>query len=207
MVKGNQNSPRRDERSTFWVHFAISAAILLIIGFIGLQIKNRYEQINHLTLANFNSIELSSTEGDSLGDVTALFGRKPANVAETNKKGVSTQLAGWKKVAKEGEYSRVFVYFNQGHAVSKSIKGLKRDETKRITRRDFDALQPGMKKTDVVRLIGTPNAYTYNERFYGISSEQWTYTSQTNLKGKTTVVLTISFKNGRLAAKTQSDLH
>ncbi len=189
----------------FWAHFIITVIILVIVAIGGFFIKQQYDQKNHLTQDNFNSVELSQTDGDSLDDVTDLFGRKPSSVSKTQEKGIVTQLAAWKTVAHASENSHVYIYFDDGHAVSKAIKGLKRDRVKKVSHREFGTLTLGMHKADVARRIGTPNDYTFDERYYGINSEQWTYTSN-DLKGKRSVVITLLFKNGALADKTQTRL-
>lgn len=188
----------------FWPRFIIAGLIIIVLILGGVLIKQRYDSKNHLTQSNFNSIELSHSEGDSLRDVSELFSEEPS-VTKTQKKGVVTEVALWKNVADASQNSQIIIYFDDGHAVSKTIKGLKRDRAKKITRKDFDSLDPGMKKGDVARQIGTPNDYTFDERYYGISNEQWTYTGL-DAQGKRVGVMTLSFKDGKLAAKTQNNL-
>ena len=85
-------------------------------------IKQQYESKNHLTQSNFNSIELSPSEGDSLDDVTELFGKDPSAVTKVQK-GVVTQVAARQNVVDASQDSKIFIYFDDGHAVSKTIKG------------------------------------------------------------------------------------
>ena len=199
------NSIQNNKPTSFWQHTLVTLLVVIVVIFGGVFIKQQYESKNHLTQSNFNSIELSQSEGDSLDDVTELFGKDPSAVTKVQKKGVVTQVAAWQNVVDASQDSKIFIYFDDGHAVSKTIKGLKRDRTTKITRKDFDELKPGMKKGDVARKIGTPNDYTYDERFYGVSSEQWTYTG-IDENGKSVGVMTLSFRNGNLAGKTQNNL-
>ncbi|HIZ96129.1 MAG TPA: DUF3862 domain-containing protein [Candidatus Ligilactobacillus excrementavium] len=199
------NSIQNNKPTSFWQHTLVTLLVVIVVIFGGVFIKQQYESKNHLTQSNFNSIELSQSEGDSLDDVTELFGKDPSAVTKVQKKGVVTQVAAWQNVVDASQDSKIFIYFDDGHAVSKTIKGLKRDRTTKITRKDFDELKSGMKKGDVARKIGTPNDYTYDERFYGVSSEQWTYTG-IDENGKSVGVMTLSFRNGNLAGKTQNNL-
>ena len=199
------NSIKNNKPTSFWQHTLVTLLVVIVVIFGGVFIKQQYESKNHLTQSNFNSIELSQSEGDSLDDVTELFGKDPSAVTKVQKKGVVTQVAAWQNVVDASQDSKIFIYFDDGHAVSKTIKGLKRDRTTKITRKDFDELKSGMKKGDVARKIGTPNDYTYDERFYGVSSEQWTYTG-IDENGKSVGVMTLSFRNGNLAGKTQNNL-
>ncbi|MBN7274668.1 DUF3862 domain-containing protein [Ligilactobacillus pobuzihii] len=199
------NSIQNNKPTSFWQHTVVTLLVVIVVIFGGVFIKQQYESKNHLTQSNFNSIELSQSEGDSLDDVTELFGKDPSAVTKVQKKGVVTQVAAWQNVVDASQDSKIFIYFDDGHAVSKTIKGLKRDRTTKITRKDFDELKSGMKKGDVARKIGTPNDYTYDERFYGVSSEQWTYTG-IDENGKSVGVMTLSFRNGNLAGKTQNNL-
>ena len=199
------NSIQNNKPTSFWQHTLVTLLVVIVVIFGGVFIKQQYESKNHLTQSNFNSIELSQSEGDSLDDVTELFGKDPSAVTKVQKKGVVTQVAAWQNVVDASQDSKIFIYFDDGHAVSKTIKGLKRDRTTKITRKDFDELKSGMKQGDVARKIGTPNDYTYDERFYGVSSEQWTYTG-IDENGKSVGVMTLSFRNGNLAGKTQNNL-
>lgn len=194
-----------NKETSVWLHLIIAGLALLVLILGGILIKQQYDSKNHLTLANFNSIELSQSDGDSLQDVKELFSEKPASVTKVQKKGIVTEVALWKNVADTSQNSQVIIYFDDGHAVSKTIKGLKRDRTTKITRKDFDSLALGMKKGDVARKIGTPNDYTFDERYYGVSNEQWTYTGLDANK-KRVGVMTLSFKDGRLAGKAQNNL-
>lgn len=205
MTEKDNSTQNNNKPTSFWQHAVVTLLVVIVVIFGGVFIKQQYESKNHLTQSNFNSIELSQSEGDSLDDVTELFGKDPSAVTKVQKKGVVTQVAAWQNVVDASQDSKIFIYFDDGHAVSKTIKGLKRDRTTKITRKDFDELKSGMKKGDVARKIGTPNDYTYDERFYGVSSEQWTYTG-IDENGKSVGVMTLSFRNGNLAGKTQNNL-
>ena len=205
MTEKDNSTQNNNKLTSFWQHTLVTLLVVIVVIFGGVFIKQQYESKNHLTQSNFNSIELSQSEGDSLDDVTELFGKDPSAVTKVQKKGVVTQVAAWQNVVDASQDSKIFIYFDDGHAVSKTIKGLKRDRTTKITRKDFDELKSGMKKGDVARKIGTPNDYTYDERFYGVSSEQWTYTG-IDENGKSVGVMTLSFRNGNLAGKTQNNL-
>ncbi|GKS82065.1 hypothetical protein LPAF129_17510 [Ligilactobacillus pabuli] len=205
MTEKRQNTPQPTSQPSLWPH-AVSAVLLLIVVILaGVLLRQNYQAKSHLTQANFNSIELSRFEGDSLQDVSELFGSRPKKVTQTQKKGVKTQVAVWQQVANSPAESRIYVFFDDGHAVSKTIQGLKRGRTKTITRQNFMNLKLGTKKGDIARKLGTPNDYTFNERLPGLNNEQWTYTAA-ETKGEPAGVLTLSFRNGRLAAKTQNNL-
>lgn len=205
MSEKDHLTQNENKTTNFWLHLIIAGLALLVLILGGILIKQQYDSKNHLTQANFNSIELSQSDGDSLQDVKELFSEEPASVTKVQKKGIVTEVALWKNVADTSQNSQVIIYFDDGHAVSKTIKGLKRDRTTKITRKDFDSLALGMKKGDVARKIGTPNDYTFDERYYGVSNEQWTYTGLDANK-KRVGVMTLSFKDGRLAGKAQNNL-
>lgn len=205
MAEKSRNSLKNTPKLKKWAQLVIAALLLVVLILGGLLFKQYYEAQSHLTQANFNSIELSHSEGDSLTDVTELFSAKPTTVTQTDKKGVTTQVAVWKDVVDAQKNSRIYVYFDDGHAVTKTIKGLKRDRKHIISRHDFNRLKVGMKKGEVARQIGTPNDYTFNERLPGVSNEQWTYIV-TKTDKQAAGVMTLSFNGGRLTDKAQNNL-
>lgn len=205
MTEKRQTNPQQTNQHNLWLHVFSAILLVVVVILAGVVLRQNYQAKSHLTQANFNSIELSRFEGDSLADVSELFGSRPKKVTQTQKKGVKTQAAVWHQVANGPTDSRIYVFFDDGHAVSKTIKGLKRGRTKTITRQDFMDLKIGTKKGDIARKLGTPNDYTYNERLPGLNNEQWTYTAA-ETDGQPAGVLTLSFRNGRLAAKTQNNL-
>lgn len=136
--------------------------------------------------------------GDTLEALKTKFGA-PASSTTSTTNGVKTDIMGWTNV--DGlAGATMSVSFVSDKAVSKAISKLNADRTKDITLATYNGINAGAKYEDVNKQIGEPNGLT-----------------ETNVAGQTTVVAvylnkditsfaSLSFTNGALTTKTQSNL-
>jgi hypothetical protein len=136
--------------------------------------------------------------GDTLEALKTKFGA-PASSTTSTTNGVKTDIMGWTNV--DGlAGATMSVSFVSDKAVSKAISKLNADRPKDITLATYNGINAGAKYEDVNKQIGEPNGLT-----------------ETNVAGQTTVVAvylnkditsfaSLSFTNGALTTKTQSNL-
>lgn len=136
--------------------------------------------------------------GDTLEALKTKFG-VPASSTTSTTNGVKTDIVGWTNV--DGlAGATMSVSFVSDKAVSKAISKLNADRPKDITLATYNGINAGAKYEDVNKQIGEPNGLT-----------------ETNVAGQTTVVAvylnkditsfaSLSFTNGALTTKTQSNL-
>lgn len=136
--------------------------------------------------------------GDTLEALKTKFGA-PASSTTSTTNGVKTDIVGWTNV--DGlAGATMSVSFVSDKAVSKAISKLNADRPKDITLATYNGINAGAKYEDVNKQIGEPNGLT-----------------ETNVAGQTTVVAvylnkditsfaSLSFTNGALTTKTQSNL-
>lgn len=136
--------------------------------------------------------------GDTLEALKAKFGA-PATSSTTTTNGIKSDVMGWTNI--DGlAGATMSVSFVSDKAVSKAISKLNADRPKDITLATYNGINAGAKYEDVNKQIGEPNGLT-----------------ETNVAGQTTVVAvylnkditsfaSLSFTNGALTTKTQSNL-
>lgn len=190
------------KRVWFWI-----IVVLLIFAGIGTANgggKNTSDSSNKVSYANYKKIKLSGDNGSTKDDVKKLFGKKPQDTSTQEIDGVNTDTQTWSGVKGGDASSNITVGFSNGHAVNKIITGLKVNRKSQITLNDFDSLQTGATKDEVLKEFGKPNGYTHTD-ILGKVSEDWSYTS--NIKGDTGTNFIISFdENGVVNNKTQTSM-
>lgn len=190
------------KRVWFWI-----IVVLLIFAGIGTANgggKNTSDSSNKVSYANYKKIKLSGDNGSTKDDVKKLFGKKPQDTSTQEIDGVNTDTQTWSGVKGGNASSNITVGFSNGHAVNKIITGLKVNRKSQITLNDFDSLQTGATKDEVLKEFGKPNGYTHTD-ILGKVSEDWSYTS--NIKGDTGANFIISFdENGVVNNKTQTSM-
>lgn len=190
------------KRVWFWI-----IVVLLIFAGIGTANgggKNTSDSSNKVSYANYKKIKLSGDNGSTKDDVKKLFGKKPQDTSTQEIDGVNTDTQTWSSVKGGDASSNITVGFSNGHAVNKIITGLKVNRKSQITLNDFDSLQTGATKDEVLKEFGKPNGYTHTD-ILGKVSEDWSYTS--NIKGDTGANFIISFdENGVVNNKTQTSM-
>lgn len=196
------------EKKPFYkrVWFWIVAVLLIFIG-IGAANgggSNSANDNNKVSYSNYKKIKLSGNDGSTKNDVKNLFGKKPEDTSTQEIDGVNTDTQTWSGVKNGDAASNITVGFSNGHAVNKVITGLKVDRKSQITLADYDSLQTGATKDDVLKKFGKPNGYTHTD-ILGKVSEDWSYTSK--IKGDTGANFIISFdENGVVNNKTQTSM-
>ncbi|KRL63769.1 DUF3862 domain-containing protein [Lactobacillus psittaci] len=158
---------------------------------------------NLLSLANFDKINLSSTNGDSKANVRKLFGKKESSTSSSTIENIKTELLTWSNVDNGDIGSNITINFDNDHAVSKSISGLKVKREKKISLSDFEAIQNGQTKDEIKKKFGNPNGYTITN-ISGHTSEMWDYTS--DIKGELGANFNISFTNDQVSGKAQYEM-
>ncbi|MFT8555980.1 DUF3862 domain-containing protein [Liquorilactobacillus hordei] len=153
-----------------------------------------------LTKANFDKITLSDSTGTSEKDVKAMFKKDPSSTDTQTVENVSANMYTWSGIDGGDITSAIVVGFENGHAISKAISGIKVSRTNKITLAQFNAIQNGASKTDIQKQFGDPNGYDLTN-IGGQSSEMWSYTSGVN--GDVGANFNITFTNGTVSGKTQ----
>ena len=180
------------KRVWFWI-------LVIILIFIGVGVagnggSSSKDDNNKVSYANYKKIDLSGDDGSTKEDVQKLFGKKPEDTSTQEIEGVKTDTQTWETVKNGDTGSNITVGFDDGHAVNKVITGLKVDRKSQITLADYDSLQTGATKDDVLKKFGKPNGYTHTD-ILGKVSEDWSYTYK--IKGDTGANFIISFdENG-----------
>lgn len=196
------------EKKPFYkrIWFWIVVIVLVLIGFgtAGSSSSSNEGSNNKVTYANYKDIKLSKNDGSTKEQVKKLFGKKPEDTSTDDLDGVKTDTQTWENVKGASTGSNVTVGFEDGHAVNKIITGLKVKRNSKITLDDYDSLQTGATKQDVLNKFGKPNGYTHTD-ILGEVSEDWSYTS--DIKGDTGANFVISFnQNGTVSNKTQTSM-
>ncbi|MFT8882613.1 MAG: DUF3862 domain-containing protein [Liquorilactobacillus hordei] len=153
-----------------------------------------------LTKDNFDKISLSDSTGTSEKDVKSMFKKDPTSTDTQTVENVSANMYTWSGVDGGDITSAIVVGFENGHAISKAISGLKVSRSSKITLAQFNAIQNGASKTDIQKQFGDPNGYDLTN-IGGQSSEMWSYTSSVN--GDAGANFNITFTNGAVSGKTQ----
>lgn len=161
------------------------------------------KSINGLTKANFDKITVSDSTGTSESDVQSMFGKKPDSTDEQTVQNVTAKMYTWSGVENSDLTSTIVVSFENGHAISKAITGLKVNRSSKITLDQFNNLQNGTSKADVQKQFGKPNGYDYSN-VGGQSDEMWEYTSDVN--GSLGANFNVTFTNGVVSGKTQTSM-
>ncbi len=158
---------------------------------------------NKVSLANFNKINLSSSNGDSKAAIRKLFGKKESSTSSSTVENVKTELLTWDSVNNGSFASNITVNFDNDHAVVKSISGLKVNRSKKIALSDFEAISDGQSQEDIKKKFGEPNGYTITD-LANYKSEVWDYTS--GIKGSVGANFNITFTDGKVSGKSQYDM-
>lgn len=190
------------------VWFWILVVIIVLIGFgsvgskggnnsnsssAGSSSSNSSSKINK---TNFDKIQISESDGTSKEEVEKMFGKKPSTSSSQTIQGLQADECVWTGTALD---STVTVGFSNGHAISKGITGL--PGSKKITSSQYEAIQNGMSKDEVIQKLGKPSGRTYSS-IAGQSAEMLMY----NGKGSLGSNMTITITNGAVSGKAQAGM-
>ncbi|MCP0885883.1 DUF3862 domain-containing protein [Ligilactobacillus sp. WILCCON 0076] len=161
------------------------------------------KETNKINKDNFDKITVSDSTGTSPSDVKEMFGKSPNSTSEQTVENVKAKMYTWSGVANGDITSSIVIGFENDHAISKAISGLKVTRSSKITLSDFDSLENGTSKADVTSKFGDPNGYSYTN-IAGQESEIWEYTS--GVKGDLGANFSVTFDNGVVSGKTQTSM-
>ena len=157
--------------------------------------EKKEEKKDGLSKENFDKINISESDGTSKEDVEAMFGKKPDSTSTSTVMDVQSDMLTWNG----GLFgSSITVGFNNNHAFTKSMNGLK--GTKKVTLADFDQVNNGMNEDDVKAKLGDPTGID-------ITKIMDTTTTVLTFNGKelgSSAVITLT--NGAVSGKTQMSL-
>nr|WP_239458023.1 DUF3862 domain-containing protein [Limosilactobacillus alvi] len=153
-----------------------------------------------VTYANYKKINLSKDNGTTKEEANKLFGKKPSTTSTDELEGVKTDTETW-----DGAIvgSSLTIGFEDGHAVNKVIDGLKVNRKHKITLADYDTIQNGQTKKEILDKFGKPNGYSHTN-ILGKNSETWSYTS--GIKGDSGANFVLTFDDGVVTVKTQTSM-
>jgi len=156
-----------------------------------------------ITKSNFDKINVSESDGDSVDSVKKLFGKDPDDTSEDTIEDVKSEMYTWDNVDNGSLGSNIIVGFSNDHVISKNITGLKVNRGKDITKKDLNSIQNGTSKDDVKNKFGKPNGYDITN-IAGQTDEMWEYTS--GVKGGAGANFNITFTNDVVSGKSQSEM-
>ena len=203
---GNTYVQKKPFYKRFW--FWLLVVIILLIGFgsagnkggndssnssSGSSTSNNSSKINK---ANFDKIQISESNGTSKDEVEKMFGKKPSTSSSQSIQGIQAEECIWTGTALG---STVTVGFSNGHAISKGITGL--PGSKKITSSQYEAIQNGMSKDEVIQKLGKPSGRTYSS-IAGQTAEMLMYDGKGSLGSNMTITIT----NGAVSGKSQAGM-
>lgn len=157
---------------------------------------------NKVNESNFNKIKIGSN-GSTIKQVQALFGKKASQTSEVQVSGTTAKNYTWSGLEGGNTVSSISVAFSNGKAVQKTITGKKVVRSKKISQADFEKVQTGMSKSQVKKLLGEPDTFSYAV-INGQSIDVFSYT--TGVKGDVGANAMFTFNNDSMTAKSQSGL-
>ncbi len=157
---------------------------------------------NKVNESNFNKIKIGSN-GSTIKQVQALFGKKASQTSEVQVSGTTAKNYTWSGLEGGNTVSGISVAFANGKAVQKTITGKKVVRSKKISQADFEKVQTGMSESQVKKLLGEPDTFSYAV-INGQSIDVFSYT--TGVKGDVGANAMFTFNNDAVTAKSQSGL-
>lgn len=157
---------------------------------------------NKVNESNFNKIKIGSN-GSTIKQVQALFGKKASQTSEVQVSGITAKNYTWSGLEGGNTVSGISVAFANGKAVQKTITGKKVTRSKKISQADFEKVQTGMSKSQVKKLLGEPDTFSYAV-INGQSIDVFSYT--TGVKGDVGANAMFTFNNDAVTTKSQSGL-
>ncbi|AXH04282.1 DUF3862 domain-containing protein [Lactiplantibacillus plantarum] len=204
------------KRVWFWILAVI--VVLVIGGSLGSKSNSNHtdnsnkstsaktDNSGKITRSQFDSIKIgdlmnNAQGGDTLDSLKKKFG-KPQSTSSDTTNGVKTDVVTWTNVA-GGFGANVIVSFTDNHAYDKNLTGYKLSRKQNIKLSDFESFNNGMKYSDFTAKWGQPDYY--NESLInGSTTIIAGYTS--GVKGGLGANFNVTFTNGALSGKTQSDM-
>lgn len=157
---------------------------------------------NKVNESNFNKIKIGSN-GSTIKQVQALFGKKASQTSEVQVSGTTAKNYTWSGLEGGNTVSGISVAFANGKAVQKTITGKKVTRSKKISQADFEKVQTGMSKSQVKKMLGEPDTFSYAV-ISGQSIDVFSYT--TGVKGDVGANAMFTFNNDAVTTKSQSGL-
>lgn len=164
--------------------------------------SNSSKKNKGITLNDFNGIYLSQSDGFSPEQLENVFG-KPANTTEGAIQTLKTSASTWSNIANSQLGANMTVNFSNGHAINKTISGLKVKRASKLGLADFNKIESNQTIADVINQLGKPNGYTVTN-INGANSTDLTYSSDIN--GDTGANFIINFTNDKANGKSQTGL-
>ncbi|MCT3214346.1 DUF3862 domain-containing protein [Lactiplantibacillus plantarum] len=204
------------KRVWFWILAVI--VVLIIGGSLGSKSNSnttdnsnkstsaKTDNSGKITRSQFDSIKIgdlmnNAQGGDTLDSLKKKFG-KPQSTSSDTTNGLKTDVVTWTNVA-GGFGANVIVSFTDNHAYDKNLTGYKLSRKQNIKLSDFESFNNGMKYSDFTAKWGQPDYY--NESLInGSTTIIAGYTS--GVKGGLGANFNVTFTNGALSGKTQSDM-
>ena len=157
---------------------------------------------NKINESNFNKIKIGDN-GSTIKQVQALFGKKASQTSEVQVSGTTAKNYTWSGLEGGNTVSGISVAFANGKAVQKTITGKKVTRPKKISQADFEKVQTGMSESQVKKLLGEPDTFSYAV-IGGQSIDVFSYT--TGVKGDVGANAMFTFNNDAVTTKSQFGL-
>lgn len=157
---------------------------------------------NKINESNFNKIKIGDN-GSTIKQVQALFGKKASQTSEVQVSGTTAKNYTWSGLEGGNTVSGISVAFANRKAVQKTITGKKVTRPKKISQADFEKVQTGMSESQVKKLLGEPDTFSYAV-IGGQSIDVFSYT--TGVKGDVGANAMFTFNNDAVTTKSQFGL-
>lgn len=159
-----------------------------------------------ISRAQFDAIKIGdlmsgANGGATIAQLQKQFG-KPSSTTTENTNGVKTDMLTWTNV--DGGFgANIIVSFTNGKAFGKNLTGFKLSRKQNITLANFNSWQNGMKYAAFTAKYGQPDSY--NENLIG-GQKTVIGVYMSGVKGDLGANLSVTFTNGALTGKTQSNM-
>lgn len=164
--------------------------------------KKTVKKQTGVTFYQYNGIYLNEKNGTPIATVQEVLG-KPASSSVTENQGVKTEQNTWNDVQDGQLGATLKVSFVNGHAISKTLSGLKVKRSEKLGLDAYSSVQNGQTVDAIQTNLGKPNGY--NESVAdGKTIMNYTYSS--NVSGDTGANFVVVFTNNKVSGKSQSGM-
>lgn len=165
-------------------------------------VKKTTKKESGVTLNQYNGIYLSENDGLSQEILQKLLG-KPNSTSSSTVQTLQTTVNTWTKVSNGELGSNMTVNFSNDHAIGKAISGLKVSRSTKLSLSDYNKIQNGISKDQLLDDLGNPNGYS-ETTINGTTTNDFTYSSDIN--GETGANFIVNLTNGVVSGKSQTGL-
>ncbi|WP_119326343.1 DUF3862 domain-containing protein [Companilactobacillus musae] len=164
--------------------------------------KKNTKKKSGVTIPQYSGIYLNAESGTPMETVQQILG-KPSSTSTTTQGDTKTEINTWNNIKNGQLGSNMKVSFTNGHAVSKSITGVKVNREQKLGLDAYSSIQNGQSEDAIFTNLGRPN--NYNETIAsGKDVKEYTYSS--GVKGNTGANFIVTLTDGTVSGKSQTGI-